>query len=85
MAHAALRVTITGQDPSKFGRIFAAKTTGWFSWHTGNTSRGAVGFNGGPAIIHWPALISSQRINTRPLRWETTQVLPTQRLNMEEI
>jgi hypothetical protein len=47
VAHAALRVTITGEDPNKFGRIFTAKTTelglacipgntgpwrGWFQW-----------------------------------------------------
>ena len=87
VAHAALRVTITGRDPSKFGRIFAAKTTELgLAGIPGNTSRGAAGFNGGPAIIHWPALISSQRITERVhFGGKTTQVLPTQRLNMEEI
>ena len=86
VAHAALRVTITGQDPSKFGRIFAAKTTELgLAGIPGNTSRGAAGFNGGPAIIHWPALISSQRLTERVhLGGKTTKVLPTQRLNMEE-
>ena len=87
VAHAALRVTITGQDPSKFGRIFAAKTTELgLAGIPGNTSRGAAGFNGGPAIIHWPALVSSQRLTERVhLGGKTTQVLPTQRLDMEEI
>ena len=87
VAHASLRVTITGQDPSKFGRIFAAKTTELaLAGIPGNTGRGAAGFNGGPAIIHWPALISSQRLTERVhFGGNTTQVLPTQRLDMEEI
>ena len=87
VAHAALRVTVTAQDPSKFGRIFAAKTTELaLAGIPGNTGRGAAGFNGGPAIIHWPALISSQRITERVhFGGTTTQVLPTQRLDLEEI
>ena len=87
VAHAALRVTITGQDPNKFGRIFAAKTTELgLACIPGNTGRGAAGFNGGPAIIHWPALISSQRLTERVhLGGKTTEVLPTQRLDLDEI
>ena len=87
VAHAALRVTITGKDPSKFGRIFAAKTTELaLAGIPGNTGRGASGFNGAPAIIHWPALISSQRLSERVhFGGTTTEVLPTQRLNLEEI
>lgn len=87
VAHAALRVTITGQDPSKFGRIFAAKTTELgLAGIPGNTGRGAAGFNGAPAIIHWPALIDSQRITERVhFGGKTTEVLPTQRLGLEEI
>ena len=87
VAHAALRVTITGQDPSKFGRIFAAKTTELsLAGIPGNTGRGAAGFNGAPAIIHWPALINSQRITERVhFGGKTTEVLPTQRLGLEEI
>ncbi len=87
VAHAALRVTVTAQDPSKFGRIFAAKTTELaLAGIPGNTGRGAAGFNGGPAIIHWPALISSQRLTERVhLGGTTTEVLPTQRLDLEEI
>ena len=87
VAHAALRVTITAQNPSKFGRIFAAKTTELaLAGIPGNTGRGAAGFNGGPAIIHWPALISSQRITERVhFGGTTTEVLPTQRLDLDEI
>jgi hypothetical protein len=87
VAHAALRVTITGKDPSKFGRIFAAKTTELaLAGIPGNTGRGASGFNGAPAIIHWPALVSSQRLSERVhFAGATTEVLPTQRLNLEEI
>ncbi len=87
VAHAALRVTVTGQDPSKFGRIFSAKTTELsLAGIPGNTSRGAAGFNGEPAIIHWPALIDSQRITERVhLGGKSTEVLPTQRLGLEEM
>ena len=87
VAHAALRVTITGQDPNKFGRIFAAKTTELgLACIPGNTGRGAAGFNGGPAIIHWPALISSQRLTERVhFGGKTTDVMPTQRLGLDEI
>ena len=87
VAHAALRVTITGEDPNKFGRIFAAKTTELgLACIPGNTGRGAAGFNGGPAIIHWPALIDSKRLTERVhFGGQTTEVLPTQRLGLEEI
>lgn len=87
VAHAALRVTITGQDPSKFGRIFAAKTTELgLACIPGNTGRGAAGFGGAPAIIHWPALIDSQRLTERVhFSGKTTEVLPTQRLNLEDM
>ena len=87
VAHAALRVTVTAQDSSKFGRIFAAKTTELaLAGIPGNTGRGAAGFNGSPAIIHWPALMSSQRLTERVhLGGTTTEVLPTQRLDLEEI
>ena len=87
VAHAALRVTVTSEDPSKFGRIFAAKVTELgLAGIPGNTARGAAGFNGTPAIIHWPALIDSQRLTERVhLGGKVTEVLPTQRLALEEI
>ena len=87
VAHAALRVTVTSEDPSKFGRIFAAKVTELgLASIPGNTARGAAGFNGTPAIIHWPALIDSQRLTERVhLGGKVTEVLPTQRLALEEI
>ena len=73
VAHAALRVTITGQGPSKFGRIFAAKTTELgLAGIPGNTSRGAAGFNGGPKSDHPLAGVDQQPTDNRarPLRRE---------------
>ena len=87
VAHAALRVTITHSDPSKFGRMFAAKVTELgLAGIPGNTGRGAAGFNGGPAIYHWPALIDSQKITERVhIGGRSIEVLPTQRLGLEDI
>lgn len=87
VAHAALRVTLTSKDPSKFGRIFAAKVTELgLAGIPGNTGRGAAGFNGDAAVIHWPALIDSQRL-TEVVHFggRSTEVLPTQRLGLDEI
>jgi hypothetical protein len=86
-AHAALRITVTASDPKKLGRLFSAKVTELgLAAIPGNTARGAAGFSGGPAIIHWPALIDSQLVTERVhLGRKTTDVLPTQRLGFEEI
>ena len=87
VAHAALRVTITHHDPSLFGRLFAAKVTELgLAGIPGNTGRGAAGFNGGPAIYHWPALVDSQKITERVhVGGQSIEVLPTQRLGLEDI
>jgi hypothetical protein len=87
VAHAALRVTITHSDPSKFGRLFAAKITELgLAGIPGNTGRGAAGFSGGPAIYHWPALIDSQKITEHVhVGGKSIEVLPTQRLGLEDI
>ncbi len=86
-AHAALRITVTSSDPKKLGRLFSAKVTELgLASIPGNTGRGAAGFSGGPAIIHWPALIDSQLVTERVhLGGRATEVLPTQRLGLEEI
>ncbi len=86
-AYAALRITVTSSDPKKLGRLFSAKVTELgLASIPGNTGRGAAGFSGGPAIIHWPALIDSQLVTERVhLGGKTTDVLPTQRLGLEEI
>ena len=66
VAHAALRITVTSSDPQKLGRLFSAKVTELgLAGIPGNTGRGAAGFNGGPAIIHWPSLIDSQLVTER--------------------
>ena len=87
VAHAALRVTITHNDPSKFGRLFAAKVTELgLAGIPGNTGRGAAGFSGGAAIYHWPALIDSQKITEHVhVGGKSIEVLPTQRLGLEDI
>eukprot|EP01035_Chromulina_nebulosa_P036755 gene36754-biopygen24192 len=87
VAHAALRVTITHSDPKKFGRLFSAKITELgLATIPGNTGRGGGGFGGGQTIVHWPALIDSQKVTERVHIGNTSvEVLPTQRLGLEEI
>ena len=86
-AHAVLRVTVTTSDPKKVGRLFSAKVIELgLAAVPGNTGRGGGGFNGAPAIIHWPALIDSQRVTERVnFAGDAADVLPTQRLGLEEI
>ena len=87
VAHAALRITVTSSDPQKLGRLFSAKVTELgLAGIPGNTGRGAAGFNGGPAIIHWPSLIDSQLVTERlHIDGKEQEVLPTQRLGLEDI
>ncbi|MBD3647796.1 MAG: DUF1446 domain-containing protein, partial [Pseudomonadales bacterium] len=87
VAHAALRVTVTTNDPAKLGRLFQAKITELgLANIPGNTGRGGGGFTGGPVIVHWPALIDSQHVTERlHMNGTTREVLPTQRLDLEEI
>jgi len=85
-AHAALRVTVTGRDPKKLGRLFSAKITELgLASIPGNTGRGGGGFSGAQVIVHWPALIDSRRVTERVhVDGRTIEVLPTQRLGLEE-
>ena len=87
VAHAALRITVTSSDPKKLGRLFSAKVTELgLAGIPGNTGRGAAGFNGGPAIIHWPSLIDSQLVTEHlHIDGKEQEVLPTQRLGLEDI
>ena len=86
-AHAALRITVSSDDPAKLGRLFQAKVTELgLAAIPGNTGRGAAGYNGKPVIAYWPTLIDSNKVTERVyLRGETTEVLPTQRLGFDEI
>lgn len=86
-AHAALRVTVTSSDPNKLGRLFQAQITELgLACIPGNTGRGAAGYNGSPVIAYWPAVIDSNRVTERVhVGGEMTEVLPTQRLDLEEI
>jgi hypothetical protein len=86
-AHAALRITVTSDDPSKLGRLFQAKVTELgLAAIPGNTGRGAGGYNGNPVIAYWPTLIDSQKVTERVhMDGNTVEVLPTQRLGLEDI
>ncbi len=85
-AYAALRVTVTTRDPKKVGRLFSARLVELgLANIPGNASRGGGGFDGSPAVVHWPALIASRRVTERVHIGATvTDVLPTQRLGLEE-
>ena len=86
-AHAILRITVTTSDPKKVGRLFSAKVIELgLAAVPGNAGLGRTGFNGAPITIHWPALIDSNRVLERVhVDGETIEVLPTQRLGLEEI
>ncbi len=86
VAHAALRITVTSADPEKLGRLFTARITELgLACVPGNTGRGAAGFNGKPVTVHWPALISSRHITENVhMNGKTVDVLPTQRLDLED-
>ena len=86
-AHAALRITVTSSDPSKLGRLFDARVTELaLAAIPGNTGRGAAGYRGAPVIAYWPTLIDSSRVTEHVyINGGTTEVLPTQRLDLEDI
>ena len=86
-AHAALRLTVTTSDQSKVGRLFSAKITELALANIpGNTGRGAAGYSGNPVIVYWPALIDSKYVTeTVHMAGLSTEVLPTQRLDLPEI
>ena len=86
-AHAILRITVTTADPKKVGRLFSAKVIELgLAGIPGNAGLGRGGFNGAPAIIHWPALIDSGKVAERVhVDGKDAEVLPTQRLGLEEI
>ena len=86
-AHAALRVTVTSTDSSKLGRLFQAKITELgLANIAGNTSRGAAGFNGNAVLVYWPALIDSKYVcESVHMGVNTTEVLPTQRMALDEV
>ena len=87
VAHAALRITVTTEDAKKVGRLFDAKIIELgLATVPGNAGRGSAGFNGGRSIIHWPATISSQKVAEQVhVDGEQIEVLPTQRLDLDEI
>ena len=87
VAHAALRITVTTEDPKKVGRLFDAKIIELgLATIPGNAGRGAAGFNGGQTIIHWPATIDSQLVTEHVhMGGQSIDVLPTQRLDLEDI
>ena len=86
-AHAILRITVTTADPKKVGRLFSAKVIELgLAGIPGNAGLGRAGFNGAPAIIHWPALIDSGKVAERVhVDGRDVEVLPTQRLDLEEM
>ena len=87
VAHAALRITVTTDDPGKVGRLFDAKIIELgLATIPGNAGRGGASFTGGRTIIHWPSTISSQKVAERVhLNGKSTEVLPTQRLGLEDM
>lgn len=84
-AQASLRISVMSQNPDLVGRLFNAKIVelglanlpGW-------TGRG--GIPSGHYIEYWPALIDSKFIKEKVhFEGETTDVLPTSQMELEEI
>lgn len=86
-AHAALRIAVTSSDPKKVGRLFSAKITELgLATIPGNTGRGNSMGGGNSTIVYWPALLDSKHVTERlHMDGDTTEILPTQRLGLEEI
>ena len=90
-AYAALRITVTADDPKQLGRLLQAKVTELgLAAVPGNTGRGAAGYSGTPVIAYWPTLIDSGKVVERVHldkgdAVQTIEVLPTQRLGLEPI
>jgi len=87
VAHAALRITVTSSDASKVDRLFSAKITELsLATIPGNTGRGNSMGGGQPTIVYWPALIDSKHVMERlHIGGTVTEILPTQRLGLDEI
>jgi hypothetical protein len=87
VAHAALRITVLSKDADKVGRLFLAKITELsLATIPGNTGRGNSMGGGQPTIVYWPALVDSKHITERMhMGGEVSEILPTQRLDLEEI
>ncbi len=85
-ANAQLRVALTTNDASKVGRLLIAKVTELALANIpGNAGRGGT-FTGSRVIVHWPALIDSRHVTERVhLQNRITEVLPTQRLGLNEV
>ena len=86
-AHAALRLTVTSHDSRKLGRLFQAKITELgLANIPGNTSRALAGHDGNPVLVYWPALIDSKHVSENVhLGDHLLEVLPTQRLNLDNV
>ncbi len=86
-AHAILRTTVTTSNPKLVGRLFDAKVIELgLATIPGNTGRGGGGFTGARVTVHWPSTIDSQLVTESVhLGGETTDVLPTQRMDFEDI
>lgn len=85
-AFAALRIAVRSHDKARVGRLFSAKVVELALCNIpGYTGRNNVS-QGGPIIVYWPALLDSQQVTERVhLGGTTTEVLPTQRLDLPEI
>ena len=86
-AFAALRITVTAEDPKLLGRLFQAKITELgLAAIPGNTGRGAAGYDGKPVLAYWPTLIDSAKVKEKvTMDGKTVEVLPTQQLDLPEI
>ena len=84
-AFAALRIAVRASEKDLVGRLFSAKVVELALCNIpGYTGRNNVSA-GGAVIVYWPALVDSAHVT----EWvhmggETTQVLPTQRLDLPE-
>ena len=86
-AFASLRINVTSKDPDKAGRLFSARAVELaLATVPGNSGRGGNTGSGTQEIVYWPTLIDSQFVTERVhMDGKTIEVLPTQRLGLEEI
>lgn len=85
-AFGSLRIMVKSTDANLVGRLFSAKMTELALANIPGFTGRPGGANGGPYVVHWPALVDAKHIKERVhVGGATTEILPTSQLELEDI
>ena len=85
-AQASLRITVKSSDQAKVGRLYSAKHVELALANIPGYTGRPGGATGSPFMVHWPALVDSKHLVEKVhLGGETTEVQPTNQLDLEDI